>query len=155
MKASPCQTVEMCVKDSYIIHSLNRGLHTFWSDKDKWLTWTGGESFNLHYVRCFKTHAKTSDTVTLEDESRIKRTEGGEEEKKSSSSFPIAGGLKNCSRKNNLRSDSISAERSSLSESKCYIFINIPCKALKLLSGYDWPGNLWTRLPFPRLSDCL
>lgn len=36
----------------------------------------------MHYIRCLNTHVKTSDTVTLEDESRIKRTEG-EKKKKS------------------------------------------------------------------------
>lgn len=40
----------------------------------------------MHYVRGFKTHTKTSDTVTLEDESRIKRTEG--EKKKTIILFP-------------------------------------------------------------------
>lgn len=51
----------------------------------------------MHYVRCLNTHVKTSDTVTLEDESRIKRTEG--EKKKKASLFPITEGLKNSSRK--------------------------------------------------------
>lgn len=150
MKGSPCQTVEMCQR---LLHNPFTYLRTayIWSDKDKMadMDWRWGFQFPLRKMSQYPRK-----NIRYHYTSGWKQNE--EDKKKKSPSFPITERLKNCCRKkNDLRNDSISIERSSSSESKWYIFINIPCKALKLLYGYDWPGNLWTGPPFPRLSDCL